>query len=127
MTLSTRGLRGFSLWDTYPSSRTRDTSFSLVVTKTWEVLSVPHNPDLNSGNVRGFGTGPQTLEAESDMRWDAARAYYFPVEHGSNLKRFKGTVERIIWAPGKRNKPSVTAKSHPTGTASMMAQDLRRG
>ncbi|KAH6632868.1 glucose oxidase [Chaetomium tenue] len=76
-------------------------SFAPVVRDTWAGLSVTHNPDLNSGDVRGYGMGPQTLDAALNMRWDAARAYLHPAEHRPNLKVLKGTVKRITWATGK--------------------------
>ena len=74
-------------------------SFAPKVIQTWEGMSLPHNPDLNSGNVRGFSMGPQTLDPQLNIRWDAARAYYYPVEKRPNLNIVKGTVKRIIWAP----------------------------
>lgn len=79
-------------------------SFSLPIIQTWEEgLSLPHNPDLNSGDVRGFSMGPQTLDYELNVRWDAARAYYHPVQSRRNLKILKGTVKRITWDT-KRSK-----------------------
>jgi choline dehydrogenase len=75
-------------------------SFAPVVIDTWEGLSVHHNPDLNSGDVRGFGMGPQTLDTDLNIRWDAARAYLHPAEHRPNFRVFKGTVRRITWARG---------------------------
>lgn len=82
----------------------RNGSSAPPVIQTWEGLSLPHNPDLNSGDVRGFSMGPQTLDPGLDMRWDAARAYYYPVEDRPNLKIVKGTVKRITWAPEKRKR-----------------------
>ena len=83
-------------------------SFASNVIKTFEALSLPHNPDLNSGSVHGFSMGPQTLDPTLDMRWDSARAYYYPVESRKNLQILKGTVERILWAP-KKSKSLVVA------------------
>jgi choline dehydrogenase len=76
--------------------------FAPPIIQTWESLSLPHNPDLNSGDVRGFSMGPQTLDAELGIRWDSARAYYYPVENRPNLKILKGTVKRITWAPTRK-------------------------
>ncbi|KAK4245571.1 glucose oxidase [Corynascus novoguineensis] len=84
-------------------------SFAPVVIKTWERLSIPHNPDLNSGSVRGFGMGPQTLDSELDIRYDSARAYLHPAEHRPNLKMFKGTGKRITWARGKSGDGGLVA------------------
>ncbi|KAK4149482.1 putative GMC oxidoreductase [Chaetomidium leptoderma] len=84
-------------------------SFAPAVKDTWEGLSVSHNLDLNSGSVRGFGMGPQTLDSNLNVRWDAARAYYQPVEHRPNLRIIKGTVKRITWASGGCKKGHLVA------------------
>ena len=73
-------------------------SFAPAVMNTWEGLAQKHNPDLNSGNVRGFGLGPQTLDAHRGIRWDAARAYYHPIEGRTNLQVLNGAAKRITWA-----------------------------
>lgn len=75
-----------------------DTSFNPTLIETWEGLSLEHNPDLNSGDVHGFSIGPQTLDAEQDVRWDAATAYYHPIEDRENIEVIQGTVKRITWA-----------------------------
>ena len=85
-------------------------SYAPVVIETWKSLSVAHNPDLNSGSVRGFGMGPQTLDTKLNIRWDAARAYYHPAERRPNLRILKGTVKRITWASGKSKKGALVAK-----------------
>ena len=72
-------------------------NFSEPVIQSWESLSMPHNPDLNSGHPRGLGMGPQTLDPAMDRRWDAAQAYYYPVEDRPNLKIVQGTVSRVLW------------------------------
>ncbi|KAL2256145.1 hypothetical protein VTK26DRAFT_2116 [Humicola hyalothermophila] len=81
----------------------RNGSFAPPITQTWTALSLPHNPDLNGGDVRGFSIGPQTLDPGRNIRWDAARAYYHPVEHRRNLKMIRGTVKRISWAKRKQS------------------------
>ena len=85
-------------------------SYAPLVIDTFEGLSVAHNPDLNSGNVRGFGMGPQTLDPQLNVRWDAARAYYHPAEHRPNLKIIQGTVSRLIWAGARGNKGKLVAE-----------------
>lgn len=84
-------------------------SFAPVVRDTWAGLSVTHNPDLNSGDVRGYGMGPQTLDMALNLRWDAARAYLHPAEHRPNLEVLRGTVKRITWAAGKRARQHLVA------------------
>ena len=72
-------------------------SFHDIVQETWENTGYPTNPDVNSGATRGFDVWPQTIDRELDMRWDAARAYYYPVEGRANLRILKGTGIRIVW------------------------------
>ncbi|KAI1337836.1 GMC oxidoreductase [Xylariaceae sp. FL0016] len=64
----------------------------------WNSLGYPENPDVNSGNVRGFDIWPQTLNRDQNIRADAARAYYYPVEDRPNLTVIKGTVRKMTWA-----------------------------
>ena len=82
-------------------------TFSPAVIQTWEGLSLPHNPDLNSGNVRGFSMGPQTLE--DNLRWDSSRAYLLPVLQRQNLKMVRGTAKRIIWKQKCKRSPPRSA------------------
>lgn len=84
-------------------------SSSPAVIDTWEGLSVHHNPDLNSGDVRGFGMGPQTLDADLNIRWDAARAYLHPAEHRPNFQVVKGTVRQITWGRGRDKRGCLVA------------------
>lgn len=67
-------------------------SFPGTVQTTWKSLGYPVNPDVNSGDTRGFDVWPMTIDRESDLRWDSARAYYYPVEGRANLVLFKGTA-----------------------------------
>ena len=72
--------------------------------KAWEELGIPHNVDSAGGNVRGVATNPLTLEpAVPDVRCDAARAYWHPVERRSNLKIIRGTARRLVWADTPRS------------------------
>ncbi|KAL9108667.1 MAG: hypothetical protein Q9227_006613 [Pyrenula ochraceoflavens] len=85
-------------------------SFAQPIIQTWESLSLPHSPDLNSGHTRGFGMGPQTLHSELNLRWDSARAYLYPVQNRRNLKVIQGTVSRLTWASGNQKiAPSNSA------------------
>ncbi|KAI1777773.1 putative GMC oxidoreductase [Hypoxylon cercidicola] len=69
-----------------------------LVQQAWENLGYPLNPDVNGGETRGFSVWPQTLDRDANIREDAARAYYYPVEQRPNLKIIKGTVTKITWA-----------------------------
>ena len=70
-------------------------SFHDLAGQSWETLDVPVNEDLNGGDTRGFALFPSTLDRDANVREDAARAYYQPVEDRPNLSIIKGTVTRI--------------------------------
>lgn len=72
-------------------------SFHGLVQKTWESVGYPVNPDVNSGSTRGFDVWPMTIDRQSDLRWDSARAYYYPIEGRGNLVLIKGTGLNIEW------------------------------
>ncbi|KAL9111876.1 MAG: hypothetical protein Q9227_003726 [Pyrenula ochraceoflavens] len=81
----------------YPYMLTNETFFELMKS-AWAYLGTPANKDLNSGNVKGFAAWPQTLNRTSNLRQDAARAYYYPVQGRSNLHVFNGQATKIIWS-----------------------------
>ncbi|GAW11276.1 hypothetical protein ANO14919_006190 [Xylariales sp. No.14919] len=73
-------------------------SFHGLAADTWDALGYPLNEDVNAGSVRGFSTWPQTLDRDRNLRFDAARSYYYAVEDRKNLRLIRGTVKRITWA-----------------------------
>lgn len=95
----------------YPAALTNG-SFAPVVIETWERLSLRRNPDLNGGHLPGLSMGPQTIDGTQGLRWDAARAYYYPIENRPNLKILRGTVKRLTWAP-KTNNPFLSDSRPP--------------
>jgi choline dehydrogenase-like flavoprotein len=69
------------------------------VEQAWSVLGMPHNVDVNGGNVRGFTVWQSTVDREANVREDASRAYYYPIKNRSNLYLYLNTtVNRITWA-----------------------------
>ncbi|KAI0971714.1 GMC oxidoreductase [Xylaria arbuscula] len=86
-------------------------SFHDTVAETWAALGYAPNEDVNAGSVRGFSSWPQTLDRDRNVRFDAARAYYYDVEDRPNLTLIKGTVKRIVWdrctGEGKRTAAAV--------------------
>ncbi|KAM0128521.1 hypothetical protein ACHAPC_003032 [Botrytis cinerea] len=69
------------------------------VGSAWESLGVKRSRDVNGGNVTGYMAGPSTLDREKNVREDAARAYYYPVQGRPNLHVFLNTTaRRIAWA-----------------------------
>ncbi|KAF4631123.1 hypothetical protein G7Y89_g7009 [Cudoniella acicularis] len=71
-------------------------SFHTVVESTWQALDLPHNVDVNGGSVRGFTIWQSTLDMAANVREDAARAYYYPVEARPNLHIFLNTTANRI-------------------------------
>ncbi|KAL1960358.1 hypothetical protein VTO42DRAFT_8318 [Malbranchea cinnamomea] len=92
----------------YPLKLTNG-SFSNVVQATWENRGFPFNEDVNSGHVRGFSVWPMTVDRDKNVREDAARAYYHPIEGRANLKVFNGIVSRILWKDQEVEKSDSTA------------------
>ena len=84
-------------------------SFSAGVMGAWEEVGLRRNPDLNGGRLRGYGMGPQTLDVEKGVRWDAARAYYFPVSGRKDLRIIRGTATRVAWKKERRGGKMVAA------------------
>lgn len=72
-------------------------SFYQAARDTWQSLGYAVNEDVNSGHTRGFDVWPMTVDRDADMRWDAARAYYYAVEGRENLHLLHGTAVKLIW------------------------------
>jgi choline dehydrogenase len=68
--------------------------------QTWESLGYEVNLDPNDGETHGFGVFPSTVDRDANIREDAARAYYQPIESRSNLKIIKGTMTKMTWENG---------------------------
>ncbi|KUI56210.1 Glucose oxidase [Cytospora mali] len=84
-------------------------SFHGVVQDTWGNMGYPENSDVNSGVTRGFDVWPQTIDRDLDLRWDAARAYFYPVEDRANLRILRGTAIKLVWNTeddGRRKRAS---------------------
>lgn len=71
-----------------------------ITNASWKSLDLSSNPDVNSGQVRGFSVWPQTLNRTANIRQDSARAYYYPVQSRPNLVVFHGTANKILWGEG---------------------------
>lgn len=79
-------------------------SFHGTVQDAWESLGYVVNPDVNGGVTRGFNVWPMTVDREADLRWDAARACYYPVENRTNLVVLRGTVTKLVWEAHERGE-----------------------
>lgn len=84
-------------------------SFEKIVQEGWKDSGYPVNLDVNAGDTRGFDVWPQTVDRESDVRWDAARAFYYRVQHRANLRMLNGTAIRLVWSTkdGSRGKKAT--------------------
>jgi choline dehydrogenase len=72
-------------------------TFEPTVQKSWASLSLPRNPDVNSGDVHGFDVWPRTVDRDADLRYDSATSYYWPVAGRTNLHLFQGTATKLTW------------------------------
>jgi choline dehydrogenase-like flavoprotein len=68
------------------------------VEEAWGKLGMEKNEDVNGGDVRGFTVWPSTVDREENVREDAGRAYYYPVQNRENLVVFLNTTaNKIVW------------------------------
>ncbi|KAJ5662148.1 uncharacterized protein N7477_009764 [Penicillium maclennaniae] len=82
----------------WPNMMTNSSMLS-ILDETFQTLGLPYNRDVNGGNMVGLTAHPDTIDREANVRHDAARAYYWPIEGRSNLKIISNTyANKIIWA-----------------------------
>jgi len=89
---------------------------------SWEKLGQAVNDDVNSGTTRGFDVWPQTLDPEQNLRWDAARAFFWPVAGRKNLHLLNGTASRILWRSDVRDH----AQARVSGVEYLASPDGKR-
>lgn len=64
-------------------------------------VPVPYNRDANSGDMVGYSLYPKTVDADLNIREDAARAYYYPYQNRTNLHVWLNThANKITWKDG---------------------------
>lgn len=81
----------------WPKAMT-NTSMLPELDETFRQLGLSYNRDPNGGSMVGLTVHPNTLDREANVRHDAARAYYWPYEHRSNLKIISNTnANKIVW------------------------------
>lgn len=83
-------------------------SFHNSAKETCERLGFHLNQDVNSGETRGYGAYPKTLDRDANIRESAARAYYEPIDSRPNLRVIKGTVKRITFSDSAGNELVAT-------------------
>ncbi|KAA8647886.1 hypothetical protein EYZ11_010384 [Aspergillus tanneri] len=94
-------------------SVTSPSQLTALLNQTHQNLGVPWTEDINGGKMRGFSIYPSTIDAEGQVREDAARAYYWPYQSRENLHVLVNTfANRIVWREGlgkNKNKGDITA------------------
>lgn len=83
-------------------------SFHGNISASWETLGLPPNPDANDGDMRGSYIWPSTIDTDANVREDAARAFYYPVQNRPNLFLFVNTTaNRIVWHTQTSGAPTA--------------------
>jgi len=96
-------------------------SFVQGVEAAWGELGMPHNPDVNGGQVRGFTVWQSTLDRDANVREDAARAYYYPIQSRPNLSIFLSTTaNRVIWKDSTEVTAAGVEVTSANGTVSVI-------
>lgn len=86
------------LYTSFSTSNTNST-YPISMNSTYEALGVQWNADGTNGSMIGFGPYAKTLNEELNVRWDAARAYYYPYQNRTNLKVLLNTAaNKLTWA-----------------------------
>lgn len=74
-------------------------SYPVSMNSTFQKLGVPWNGDGTGGDMVGFSPYPKTINQDLNVRWDSARAYYYPYENRTNLQvLFNTTANKLTWA-----------------------------
>ncbi|KAL3422346.1 GMC oxidoreductase [Phlyctema vagabunda] len=72
---------------------------NVILNDTYASLNIPWTQDVNGGKMRGFNLYPKTVDVDANVRFDAGRAYYFPIANRTNLHLYPNTLaQRIVWA-----------------------------
>ncbi|KAJ4396629.1 hypothetical protein N0V93_000850 [Gnomoniopsis smithogilvyi] len=86
------------LYTAFSSSNT-NSSYPISMNNTYKALGVQWNADGTNGSMVGFGPYAKTLNQDLNIRWDAARAYYYPYQNRTNLKVLLNTAaNKLTWA-----------------------------
>ncbi|KAI5242944.1 FAD/NAD(P)-binding domain-containing protein [Aureobasidium subglaciale] len=73
-------------------------SVNSLINATYTSLGLPYRAESNGGDMRGFTRYPATVDQELNVREDAGRAYYLPIQNRTNLDLYTNSfVQRITW------------------------------
>ncbi|PQE31452.1 GMC oxidoreductase protein [Rutstroemia sp. NJR-2017a WRK4] len=79
------------------------TDFHNILNETYSTLNVSWNEDVNGGKMVGYNRYPATYDKELNVRFDAGRAYYYPIANRTNLHLYPNTfAQRITWKSGEK-------------------------
>lgn len=93
----------------------------------WSSLGVSKINDVNSGSVSGFDVWPQTIDAKTNTRWDAASAFYWPIyERRSNLKLINGTVSKLLWGDANTSKASASGVEYTSAKGDVVQLSAKK-
>ncbi|KAK1240545.1 hypothetical protein MKX07_004573 [Trichoderma sp. CBMAI-0711] len=101
-------------------------SFYGDVKASWAALGQSLNRDASSGDTAGFDVWPQTLDPVKNVRWDAATAFYWPVQDRPNLTLLNGTVSRILWKNDGADVPEASGVEYLTPDGNIKTVNARK-
>lgn len=77
-----------------------NSSFPVDLNETYQALDVEWNEESNDGGMVGFTEFVRTVDLTRNVREDAARAYYYPIQNRSNLHvLLNTTATKLTWDP----------------------------
>ncbi|KAK6000982.1 hypothetical protein QM012_003065 [Aureobasidium pullulans] len=75
-----------------------------LINATYTSTGLPYIQEPNGGSMRGFTRYPATVDRELNVREDAGRAYYLPVQNRTNLHLYTNSfVQRMTWDGASKN------------------------
>ncbi|KAI4741233.1 FAD/NAD(P)-binding domain-containing protein [Aureobasidium sp. EXF-12298] len=75
-----------------------------LINATYTSLGLPYIEEANDGSMRGFTRYPATVDQANNVREDAGRAYYLPVQNRTNLDLYTNSiVQRMTWDEASTN------------------------
>lgn len=91
------------------SSGNTNSSYPVSMNSTYEALGLSWNADGTNGSMVGFGPYATTINQDLKVRWDAARAYYYPYQNRTNLQvLLKTTANKLTWAAGSNDTATAS-------------------
>jgi choline dehydrogenase-like flavoprotein len=75
-----------------------------LINATYTSLGLPYIEEANDGSMRGFTRYPATVDQTLNIREDAGRAYYLPIQNRTNLDLYTNSfVQRMTWDEASTN------------------------